>query len=287
MALESQHPIVEEAVRGLDRLPAQVMVETMIVEVVLNDDLRYGVDWFLRTGGNPDQLNREGIGQTPLSLVTLATGGVASRTLFTPARYLFQFTQDKVNALLSMLEERTQVRVIASPRIFATDNQKARVSSGSRVPFLTAVPGAPGTQSTQNIDTRDVGIILELTPHINEDRTINMAIRQEVSNVTTETFFGAPVVDTREVETTVLVKDGMSVILGGIMKEERRTIDRQIPLLGDLPLVGMLFRSSQSLIQRQELLLILTPRVVTKLEEAKDLYKERDRKMLKELNVAP
>lgn len=276
LALNEQHSIVEEAIKKLDRLPAQVMVETMIVEVGLNNDLRHGVDWLFRTGADPGRDNLGGIIESPIARALALTGISA----LVPPQYLIQMTKDKVDAFLRVLEERTNVKVVANPRVYCMDNQKARVQSGSKIPFLTSIPGPVGTQPVQNIDQRDVGILLEFEPHINEDRTINMKVKQEISSVSQQTFFGAPVIDTRVADTTIMVKDGMSVILGGMIREETRNVNRQVPLLGDLPLIGFLFKSTQAITQRQELLVILTPHVATSPEEVEKFRRPGDQKFL-------
>lgn len=278
MAPNDQHPIVDDSIKQLDRLPSQVMVEATILEVLLNDDLRHGVEWLLRPGLNQAADNLTGRLESP-SAQTLVGGGIAS---LVPGQYLLQISRDKIDSFIRGLEERTNVKVVANPKVYAQDNQKARWQSGSKIPFLTSTPGPAGATATQNIDQRDVGISLELTPHINEDRQVNMAVKQEVSSVSQQTFFGAPVVDTRVVESTILVKDGMSVVLGGMIREENREVNRQVPILGDIPLLGFLFKTNQTVTQRQEIIVILSPHVAVTMEEAEKLKTKQDKKFMDE-----
>lgn len=249
---------VTDAVAGLDRAPDQVLIEAMIAEVVLNDDLRYGVQWFLdtRDGGTVTNTNNAG-------------GGVAASF----PGFAYTYASDYVRVALSAIASVTDVEVISSPQIMTLDNQPASLQVGDQVPVVTqsAVsindPGAPIVNSVQ---FRDTGVVLNVTPRISPDGSVLMEISQEVSSVaeTTTSGIDSPTIQQRRFQSTVSVHDGQTVALGGLIRTSRTISRSGIPYLQDIPFAGNLFRDNTNTARRTELIIFLTPRVIRSSEDA-------------------
>jgi type II secretory pathway component GspD/PulD (secretin) len=272
MATKELLPIVEKAINDLDKRPSQVMVETLIVEVALTGNLRYGVEWIFRQGLEPGKYSPQGdiLIKTPETTETERA-----------RRYFFQLTTEKLTAILTFLKEHTDVNIVSRPRIFTLENQEAIVRAGSRIPYVERTVGQGG-QVLENVKFEDVELLLKVRPQINEDKQINMAITQQVASQIGTAPNGAPIIDRRTTETNALVKDGQSIILGGVIRTEKRLIENKVPILGDIPLLGFLFKSAEYVDQKTELIVVLTPHVVSELEEAEKLKEEKDKKTIKE-----
>jgi general secretion pathway protein D len=168
------------------------------------------------------------------------------------------------------LETVGETNILSSPRIMAVNNQEARILVGSTEPYVTSTTTTPSsgpTTTAESVNFIDVGVKLYVTPTIHEDDFITMKIRPEVSsvtsNLTTSNNNTIPIVETSEAETVVNVKDGVSVIIGGLIKEEAINTTKKVPLLGNIPILGMAFRSTNNSKSKTEIVIFLTPRIVS------------------------
>ena len=270
LATQRQYRMVEAALRKLDIMPLQVLIEATIAEVTLNDDLRYGLQWFFKAGG---------INEFTLSEVE--AGNAAQ--IFPGFSYLFK-SSDNVRLVLNALESITDVNVISSPQLMVLDNQTARLQVGDQVPVSTRSvvsitdPDAPAVNEIQLLDT---GVILEVTPRVNAGGMVIMDIEQQVSDVveTDTSDIDSPTVRQRQITSTIAVQSGETIALGGLIRESNTRSNSGIPILKDIPVFGVLFGATSDDRDRTELLVLITPRVVSNQEEARAVTDELRRRL--------
>jgi general secretion pathway protein D len=263
---------IESALRQLDLIPLQVLIEATIAEVALVGELRYGVEWFFRYGDVAFNFSRLSPSRAPVdtapSLVTPQLPGFTAL-----------FSNADVRAVFNALEDVTDLNVISSPQLLVLDNQTARLQVGDQVPIATqsAVsvtdPDAPVVNS---IEQRDTGVILSVTPRVNASGLVTMEIEQEISDVveTTTSEIDSPTIRQRRVASTVAVQSGQTVVLGGLISDEVEQRDTGIPVLHRLPIIGPLFGVKGTTDRRTELLVVLTPRAIRSPDQARAVTEE-------------
>lgn len=255
-------------IHSLDVMPSQVLIQATIAEVSLNDELKFGVRWFLQKNASS-------------ATFTDAVSGAVS-SVFPGFSYALQAANAQVT--LNALAQITHVSVLSSPSLMVLDNKTATLQVGDQVPISTqsAVSvlsaGAPVVNS---VAYKDTGVILTITPRINQSGRVLLDIQQEVSSVapTTSSNIDSPTIQQRKIKTTVVLNDGQSLTLGGLIQKTRNIARDQVPILGDLPVIGAAFRSKDDLASRTELIIIITPRVVHNLDEAQKVTNEYRRKI--------
>lgn len=248
---------IRKVIEAFDQQEREVLIEARIVQIVLSEEYKMGVDWEaivsdyhrLSLAGNFDALSQ------------LDKGGQLS---------VGTISNDDYSVLLEALETVGETNILSSPRITTLNNKEARILVGSTEPYVTTTTTTPATGPTttaESINFIDVGVKLYVTPTIHRDDYITMKIKPEVSSVVrtlvTSNNNTIPVVETSEAETTVRAKDGVTIVIGGLIKEEKIDSTRKIPLLGDLPLLGFAFRSQGQFDRKTELVIFLTPRIIT------------------------
>ncbi len=261
---------------SIDVAASQVLLEATIAEVTLNDNLKFGLRWFFEKGHSKFRLSE--FSSVPPDIV-LPSDGVLSP--FFPAFSYFLDTPN-VKLTLNALSEITDVNVVSSPSMMVLDNKKAVLQVGDEVPI--AVQQATGVLTAfplvNTIAFRNTGVILGITPRIGDDGRVLLEIEQEVSDAvrTTTSQIDSPTIQQRRIKTTVVVRDGESIVLAGMM-QDRSTLGRsQVPLLGEIPVVGNLFKQKDDSIERTELLIAITPRVVKDTRRIREIAAEfRDR----------
>jgi general secretion pathway protein D len=270
LASASDYKRVERVLANLDVIPNQVLIEATIAEVTLSDDLQFGVRWFFqnktgnRSGGFSDLISGAvGSAFPGFSFVAKAAGG--------------QITLNALNAV-------GHVNVLASPSLMVLDKKTATLQIGDQVPIKVQSAEsvtAPDAPVVNSISYKDTGVILSITPRINESGRVLLDIEQEVSNVlkTTSSGIDSPSFSRRRVKTTVVVSNGESITLGGLIQDRHSQIDSQVPVLGDIPIFGNAFKDKQNIVEKTELIIMLTPRVVRDLNEAQAVTDEYRRKI--------
>jgi general secretion pathway protein D len=265
---------IEATIRQLDKQPRQVLIEVLVVEVTLTDDTRLGIDWALRTGSfgfaqssiNPPTIAVPSLKlPTPPTVLTLPAGGLTA----------FTFSADKFLAILNALAAENRVNVLSSPHVMTSENKKAVINVSDSIPIVTSqqvpiggttTPTATATTSvigTQSIEYRDAGVILTVTPRIGERGTVALDVKQEVNDIgAPEPPTGSRRIIKREAETSVVLMNNQTLVLGGLIRDRRSAEDRGIPLLKNIPLLGYLFGAKVNTINKTELLILITPRVV-------------------------
>jgi general secretion pathway protein D len=254
---------IEQILTKVDVLPTQVMLEAVIAEVTLNDDLKYGLRWFFENGG------------TKVSVTDVAKAAAAA----TLPGFNWSYATDNIQVTLNALSKITDVNVISAPTIMALNNQKAILQVGDQVPILTQQSQDTGNGSApiiNSVQMKDTGVILTVTPRINNAGRVMLDIQQEVSNVTkTESSdIDSPTIQQRKIQTRVLVNDGESLALGGLIQQNNNVDRSQVPILGDIPILGNAFKQKDDSIRRTELIIFIRPHVVRDINEAREVTDE-------------
>ncbi len=276
---------ISETIRQLDRMPRQVLIEVLVTEVQLTDDTRLGMDWAIRTGkftlasqsispgsafGPPSPLfprpiegddGSSSLGDAATALV-LPSGGLTA----------IAFSANQFFAMITALAADNRINVISNPHVLTSENKKAVINVSTSIPIITSqqIPFGTGTTAgsaaivgTQSVEYRDTGVVLTVTPRIGERGTVALDVKQEVNDV------GPPIAPTnspsiikREAETSVVLLNTQTLVLGGLIRDRRETVNRGIPVLKDIPLLGYMFGFKSENVQKTELLILITPRVI-------------------------
>jgi general secretion pathway protein D len=270
-------PVLQETIDQLDIRPAQVLLEVLIAEVELDRATQYGVNWQLFTqelvSGDSTRGITAGYGPQVFSDSALSGAGFGLRVV--------SMANVSVRAIVQALASRVKVRVLSTPRILALNNEEARILVGSEVPFNQSTRTGLDVIVDQTVQFRKVGTQLTVIPTVNKDGYVTFRVLQEASALTAQTIpsaLNAPVITTREAETSAIVKDGNTIIIGGLISETHTITQSGVPVLQDLPLLGGLFRNKGNSRQRTELAIFLTPRVVMNDQQADSLLRgQRDK----------
>lgn len=257
-ATPAEYATINGALEKLDIVPLQVMIEATIAEVTLNDTLKYGVEWFFKTGNNSFSFSR------------LTTGLVQSA--FPGFSYLF--AGDDARVAINLLAQVTDVKVISSPQLMVLDNESARLQVGDQVPIVTRTAVSvdnPDAPITSEIEYRDTGVILDIIPRVNAGGLVVLDIVQEVSDVatTTSSNIDSPTIQERQIASTVAINSGETVALGGLIRDTNDNSENGLPVLKDIPVLGNLFKTTSDSVRRTELIVLLTPRVIRDRQDAR------------------
>jgi general secretion pathway protein D len=243
--------VIEAALRRLDVMSAEVLIEATVAEVTLNDSLSHGVRWFFQKGPNAVSL-------------TDSTGTLNT----TQPGFNYVFGLPNARVALNALETVTDVEIVSSPALTVLDNQTAKLQVGDQVPVATSSAQSVVTADAPlvtNIDYKDTGVILAVTPHVNASGLVMLDISQEVSNVvsTTTSTLNSPTIEQRRINSSVAVRSGMEIVLGGLISTNRTKENDGIPFLMGIPILGNAFKSqATSTGTRTELLIFLRPTVM-------------------------
>jgi general secretion pathway protein D len=269
------YKMIEAMIQRLDVVPLQVLIEATIAEVTLNDNLQFGLQWFFSKASSKFEL-------------TNATSGIGTAADILPQFPGFNYVLggSKGKLVLSALSELTHVDVVSAPHLLVLDHQTAGLQVGDQVPIVTEsaqsviAAGAPLVNSVQYLNT---GVVLQVTPRVNSTGLIALDIDQQVSEPTTTTTsqIQSPTISQRRIVTSVVVRDGETIALGGLILDNQNTSRNGVPLLSEIPVVGGLFRTDTRKNARTELLVLLSPRIVRNAKEARDMTDDlRDRMRL-------
>jgi len=245
------HAIIEQAVQELDLRPLQVLIQVLIVEVRRDRAFSLGVD------ASAEDVDLGGA--TALSGFLTGGSGLGSLVL-----QIMGTGTTEIGATLRAAMSRGDARIISRPVVVASNNREARILVGSQRPFVQVSRSLPTDTPSRDqvVQYRDVGTKLTVLPTINTDGYVSLLIRQEVNSATSETQFDAPVIATREAETTVLVKDGQTVVMGGLRERVVELTKSGVPVLSSIPIVGGLFGLEHRHMAETELFLFITPMVL-------------------------
>lgn len=281
LANAAEYEKIEDAVKKLDVVPRQVLVEVTIAEVTLTGALSYGLEWFFNNSNNVTGtlFNSD---TNVRALPTDPTGTVSPKLPFSA---VWRGPGGDIKAVLSALANNTKVNVISSPHIMVTDNQVAKINVGSSVPVQgqsTITGVTTSTAITTSVQYVDTGVLLSVRPHINSGGLVTMEISQEVSDVqsgVTTTGLNSPTINKRSAQTTVAVQSGDTMVLGGLIKDDKNEGSAGLPLLSEIPVFGALFGAKTQGDTRRELIITITPRVVNDNQQAREVTAEFRKKM--------
>jgi general secretion pathway protein D len=265
---------IEATIKQLDKMPRQVLIEVLVAEITLTDDLSLGIDWAVREG-------RFNVGATP----TAGGGSLTSPSSILPPAgsfgplsaglTAFTFETGKFFAMLNTLASQNRVNIVSNPHILTSENKKAVINVSESIPIVTSqqlpIGGATSTSTTtttavvgtQSVEYRDAGVVLTVTPRIGERGTVALDVKQEVNDIGTEKPpTNSLSIIKREAETSVVLINNQTLVLGGLIKDKITIDDRGIPFLKDIPILRYLFGFKSRKIEKTELLLLITPRVL-------------------------
>lgn len=271
--MESQ---IVTMINELDRPPPQVMIQVLIAEITLDDRFEMGMEFALqdllfseKAYRNPNGIVKgnhfDFIGGTDLGAAGSGLGGVS-----------FAVTGEDFNFLVRALQVEGRLEVLSRPSLLVQDNQEATIAVGEQIPVVRDVAVTGTGIATPSIDYKDVGVNLDVTPIINPDGFVNLKIAPEISSLGTSsvsiaTGITLPIIAQRKAETSVTVKDGETIIIGGLITSRTNESENKVPVMGDIPLLGIAFRSTVRTQTKTELLMVLTPHVVRTPEDARTI----------------
>jgi len=259
-ATGEEYEFIREALDKLDQPVAQVLIEATLAEVTLSNDLRYGVNFRALTGDTSFANSSTGSG-TPASVFPGFSLSVIGST---------------AQAVLNTLQSRTNVRVLSAPKLMVLNNQTATLQVGDQVPIIVQQAqsvSAAGAPIVNTIELRDTGVILKVTPRVNDSGTIILDIAQEVSDVsqTTSSGINSPTIQQRRIASTVATRSGQMIALGGLIRDSVTKTKSGIPLLSQIPIIGGAFGSHGNAGSRTELIILITPTVVRSPDQVKEV----------------
>ncbi|MBI5587880.1 MAG: type II secretion system secretin GspD [Deltaproteobacteria bacterium] len=292
MASPSDYNNLVQVIHKLDRRPRQVFVEAMITEVTVDKAIELGTKFRVtgKQGGKPVAIGGVGTVDVPAmqtilnGLAGLSIGGLSNFITVPVTRAdgtTFNLTAPGFAALFSLSDFRDVVNVLSTPHILTSDNSDAEIMVGENVPFLSKLERESTTTAQpllQSIERKDIGIRLKIKPKISEGDYVKLDIYQEISAIAPTTTTGASdlITTKRSAKTTVVVKNKQTVVIGGLIQDKSANDTTKVPLLGDIPFLGWLFKSSKDRNQKTNLLVFITPYIIEDFHALEDLKKKKE-----------
>jgi len=290
---KDDYKILEEIIAKLDIPRSMVYIEALIMEVNVDKNFILGTEWTVGQGVTVD-------GKTAVigsSFETDVIGGSAdtnalplavssfSLGIFSETVNIGGFSFPNIQAIVQAYKRDKDVNILSTPQILTTDNEEAKIHVGKNVPFQTRT-STTDNDTFNSFEYRDVGKTLKITPQINEDRKVRLNLSLEVTELESTTEF-RPTTLKRTVETTVIVDDANTVVIGGLIDDSNTVTEQKIPVLGDLPILSWLFKTESNSNTKTNLFVFLTPHVVKNKNEAKNIYSQKRDQItrLKEGNI--
>ncbi len=284
MADSEDYVTLEQIIRKIDIPRSMVYIEALIMEVDVSKDFRLGTEWL--AGAETTYEDKDGIygggfsaggfGGDPGTIGTTTGGLLApgfSLGLFGESITISGITFPTVSAIFQAYKKDKDVRILSTPQILTTENQEAKIYVGKNIPFQTKST-TTDNDTFNSFEYRDVGRTLKITPHISIDRMVRLDISLESTDLESSTDF-RPTTLKRTVDTTAIVKDRNTVVLGGLIDNTSSETVYKVPCLGDIPLLKILFSTKGRLNQSTNLYVFLTPRVIKNVGEAKTIYQKK------------
>ena len=298
-ATQESYADLVKIIQKLDVVRDQVLVEVLIAEIAYEKTFELGVEWLdmdqngvgfpnvadMGTGRN----NAEGFAQSAFGqgLASWAAGGVAGTVGSSPGKngLSLGFVQKMAGTgtslpdfgvMLHALQTNDDVNILATPQVLTMDNEEAKIKVVRNIPYVSKIQiGNDNSNDYQDIEYKDVGIELTITPHISKEQMVRLEIHQKISSLTSGEVSGGvtltPETFDRETETSVIVKDDHTIVIGGLIRDDWFEAENKIPILGDIPLIGLLFRTNSTRKVKNNLLIFITPRVVRTTQQIADL----------------
>lgn len=271
LATPEDYNTIKETITKLDLVPRQVVIEGIVARVALTGNLSLGIAYAIETQFK--------IGSTTIEGLMTVVGGSLNVDTSKPSGGGFTFvgvdSGGRVRAFVNALAEEGRSKLLAAPHILVSDNREARIQVGQQVPLITSETyGTPGVAPIQTVQYRDIGVILKVKPQVNESGLVSLEVNQEVSTYDTVTLGVADktiILNKAEASTSLVVQDGQTIVIGGLIREERSQSRSGVPFLSKIPILGYLFGTTSDDASRQEIIILLTPRVIKTVDQAKGM----------------
>ncbi len=283
-ANKSDFQILENVIKKLDITRRMVYIEALFMEVDVEKDFELGVNW----QAGKDIGNFEGqevvaaaASNVGKSVSVDATGNLAlsglSMGVLGEGIQIGEMTFGSISALINAYKFDRDVKILSTPQIMTLDNEEAEIIVAKNTPFLTSTGTTTSEIDYQNYEYKDVGVTLNITPQINRDRFVRLKIMQEISEIFGDVDPANPRPTTlkRQTKTTVTVKDGQTVVIGGLIDETLETSTSSVPCLGSIPLLGWLFKATGDSTDKTNLYIFITPHIIENVEEAQEVFEEK------------
>jgi len=248
-------------IRKADKAPQQIMVEVVIADVQLKDDTEIGINWDILSDKNYDFAYRQNF-TSRLGSTIASAANVGNATAFntTGTGGNFSIISGTIRNVLTLLQQKKKIKILASPRVMVVSGKTASIKAVEEIPYNEIVDTSfGGTMSSTRF--KEVGVTLDVGATITDDDHIHVTIDATQNVATGESATEVPIIDTRNAKTELLLKDGQIVVMGGLRRKEIHKQVKQIPILGDIPLIGLLFRSTNTIVTNSELIIFLSPHV--------------------------
>ena len=285
MADKEDYEVVEAVIKKLDIPRSMVYIESLIMEVNAQKSLDIGIRWQLFEDTRIN--NNRGVyggGFSGTSTAASAVAGLVNPTglalgMLTEPFTIGGVTVSNITAIINAVKTDDDFRILSTPQVLTTDNEEARITVGENRPFQTRATTDVSGGTYESYEYRDVGKILKITPHVSEGRNVRLKLSLEVTSLdrvaTVATTATRPVTQKRTIDTTVLVQDNHTIVIGGLIDDSRNENETKVPGLGDIPLLGWLFKTQTKGDQKTNLYIFLTPRVIKSPAEADRLLSEK------------
>ena len=257
---------IKQTIDKIDIVPRQVLIEAIIASVDLTDNMSLGIAWSLKANLGDVLMSTIGLNLP----ITAPTQGGFSFTAIDPG--------GQMRAMISALATNGKARLISTPHIIVSDNREARIQVGKQVPIITSETyGSTNVSQQRNIQYKDIGTILKVKPRINEGGLVSVELSQEISDYETISLYAneTQIIITKvDVTSNLVVQDNQTIIIGGLIRERTSTSNTGIPWLNKIPILGYLFGNTIDDSTQQEIVILLTPRVMKSIQDASDVTSE-------------
>jgi general secretion pathway protein D len=266
MAYPSDYKKIRRILEKLDTQPKQVLVEVTIAEVTLTDQFQYGFEWYLKHAGS------KYVGELQ-TLGGLGIGGAGFN-------YSLIATSQKFNLLFNTFAKKNLINIISTPHIVVLDGKEATINVGTEVPVVSSETSAPDINNTagtpsilRNVQYRNTGVILSVKPIVTSNNMLTIEVSQELSEAQANNVsnIDSPIILNRSITTSLVLKSGETVLLGGLISENKSKTRSEVPVLGDLPLLGNLFKVESKGNNKTELIVLITPHIINTTDELKEI----------------
>ena len=281
MADKEDYMVLEDVIKKLDIPRSMVYIEALFMEVDMNTSLNIGIDWtaFGKASlGGKETLVGGGFSPGFPQPADLLQGGLTLGMLTDPVT-IAGVTVSNITAIINAVKTDDDFRILSTPQVLTTDNEEARIVVGENRPFQTRSTTDDSGGTFESFEYRDVAKTLKITPHVTEDRLVRMQISLEVTTInqaaTLTTSSTLPVTNKRTVDTTVIVEDDQTVVIGGLIDDTSTDNENKVPGLGDVPLLGWLFKNQSETNSKTNLFIFITPRVIKNPQEAARIYQRK------------
>ena len=265
--------LIKSILAQLDKIPEQVMIETIIVEANLDNTEKLGIEW--------NYLDKGALGVSGQNGNVGSNFGLNSTT--NPAQgFKYTIGGKNLSVFMNAIQTDAKFSILSTPRIFTSNNVQGQINISQSLPYITSTRTDTSGAQTYNYSNVDVGIVLTVTPRITANGYVTMDINQTANDLQGYTTFNAPIVNKREANTIVNVKNGETIILGGIIRNSVTASTNKVPILGDIPLLGSLFKTTSKEKHKTELMILLRPRIVKDEGEARQLRLDQAPELSKE-----